>query len=119
LCDETVEYLNFLEYDKLFNCRFCYTHIDCLWCDFHRNHVYRHARKINESSYVEFLNTDMAVIMFIEEYYFYLSSANNKSDAKQVLKFLTDFETLTDMMRTCGFNVESIDKNNYELMDID
>ncbi|UZE89785.1 hypothetical protein [Parapoynx stagnalis nucleopolyhedrovirus] len=120
LSDETVEYLNFLEYDKLFRCRFCYTHIDCLWCDFHRNHVYRYDRKINDSTYIKFLNTDMAVIMFVEEYYFYLSSANNKSDAKHVLKFLTDFETLTDIMQTCGFNVvESIDKNEYELMDID
>lgn len=119
LSDETVEYLNFIEFDKLFRCRFCYTHIDWFWCDFHRNHLYRHVRDIKNSSYIEFLNSDMAIIMFVEEYYFYLSSSNSKNDAKLVLKTLTNFETLTDMMQTYGFQVEAIDKNKYELMDLD
>jgi hypothetical protein len=119
LSDETVEYLNFIEYDKLYCCRFCYTHIDWLWCEFHRHHVYRQRREIENSSYVDFLNSDMAVIMFVEEYYFFLSSCHNKKDARSVLKSLINFDTLSHMMQAYGFEVESIDKSNYELMDLD
>ncbi|AKN81002.1 hypothetical protein [Lonomia obliqua multiple nucleopolyhedrovirus] len=118
---ESVEYLNYIQHDKLFQCRLCYTHAEWYWCTFHRNHVYRRSEEISTTNleFVKFLNTDMAVVMFIEKYYYYLSSCNFKQDAKTILKTLTNFETLTDLMKSYNFEDEFADNTAYELMDFD
>ncbi|ABL75975.1 Mv-ORF23 peptide [Maruca vitrata nucleopolyhedrovirus] len=116
---KTIEYLNFLETDKLFRCRLCYTHADWLWCDFHRNHAYRGARNIECNDYVEHLNSDMGVVMLIEEYFYCLSSSNFKNDAKRVLRTLTKFESLSELMASYNFSTPDLDTNAYELMDFE
>nr|WRK23006.1 hypothetical protein [Bombyx mori nucleopolyhedrovirus]WRK23144.1 hypothetical protein [Bombyx mori nucleopolyhedrovirus]WRK23558.1 hypothetical protein [Bombyx mori nucleopolyhedrovirus]WRK23696.1 hypothetical protein [Bombyx mori nucleopolyhedrovirus]WRK23972.1 hypothetical protein [Bombyx mori nucleopolyhedrovirus] len=116
---KTVEYLNFLESDKLFRCRLCYTHADWLWCDFHRNHAYRGTRDIACNNYVEHLNSDMGVVMLVEEYFYCLSSCNFKQDAKLALQTLTKFESLSDLMASYNFSTPDLDTNAYELMDFE
>nr|AFS51994.1 DekiORF117 [Dendrolimus kikuchii nucleopolyhedrovirus] len=121
LAPETIEYLNYLEKDKLFQCRLCYTHADWLWCDFHRNHAYRSPDcNLDSVHYVKHLNSDMGVVMLIEEYFFHLSSFNNKHEAKRALKRLTDFETLSCLMASFNHvNGDELDTNAYELMDFE
>ncbi|AOT85574.1 cyun116 [Cyclophragma undans nucleopolyhedrovirus] len=123
LAPETIKYLNYLENDKLFQCRLCYTHADWLWCDFHRAHVYRSPdRSLDNVHYVQHLNSDMGVVMLVEEYFFHLSSFNNKHEAKRALKCLTDFETLSSLMESFNYyyaNGDEPDVNAYELMDFE
>lgn len=120
LTPATVEYLNYLEIDKLFQCRWCYTTANWLWCNFHKIHAYRGSRSLNNQKYIEFLNSDMGVVSFIEEYYFYLSSCTYKHEAKHILKTLTGFENLAELMESYNFSSDKcIDVNAYELMDFE
>ncbi|QDL57067.1 hypothetical protein QKQ66_gp130 [Dione juno nucleopolyhedrovirus] len=118
LAHATVEYLNFLQHDKLFNCRLCYTHADWLWCEFHKAHAYRGARNTKLDSYVDHLNSDMGVVACVEEYYHLLSS-NNRVEAKRVLKTLTGFESLVDLLASCNYSELDADTLTYELMDFE
>ncbi|AGR57163.1 hypothetical protein [Choristoneura rosaceana nucleopolyhedrovirus] len=115
----TVEYLNFLQHDKLFYCRLCYTHADWLWCEFHKTHAYRGPRDISLDTYVEYLNSDMAVVALVEEYYHLLASCNEKQEAKRVLKTLTNFESLADLLAAHNYSDVNADTSVYELMDFE
>jgi hypothetical protein len=119
LSQNTIEYLNRLQYDKLFNCRLCYTHAETMWCEFHKTHAYHGSRDLTDDTYVEHLNSDMGIVAFIEEYYHYLSSCDNKLEAKRVLKTLTNFESLTDLLASHNYTAEDADTLTYELMDFD
>nr|QNN89351.1 hypothetical protein [Spilarctia obliqua nucleopolyhedrovirus] len=115
----TIEYLNFLQHDKLFCCRLCYTHADWLWCEFHKTHAYRGPRDVTIDAYVEHLNSDMGVVSLVEEYYHWLSSSNDKPEAKRVLKTLTSFESLGDVLASYNYSGLDADTSTYELMDFD
>ncbi|ANF29752.1 ORF-104 [Catopsilia pomona nucleopolyhedrovirus] len=119
LNDATIEYLNYLQNDKLFQCRLCYSHAEWCWCEFHRHHIYRGERDINSAQYVAYLNSDMAVVSYIEEYYYCLSSYNYKDEAKRALKTLTEFESLADLMANYNFSIPNLDTGAYELMDFE
>ncbi|AVA31216.1 ac34 [Oxyplax ochracea nucleopolyhedrovirus] len=122
LNDVTVEYLNYLENEKLFQCRLCYSHADWLWCDFHRKHLNRQIQHdLTNDIYVDFLNSDMAVISFVERYYFMLSSFSHKEEATSIIKELTNYNSLADLMNEHNFTFSKtkIDVNAYELMDFD
>ncbi|AGA16188.1 hypothetical protein [Thysanoplusia orichalcea nucleopolyhedrovirus] len=119
LSRETIAYLNFLENDKLFRCRLCYTHADWLQCDFHKTHVYRGVRDITCDTYVEHLNSDMGVVMLVEEYFYCLSSCNFKHESKRALQTLTKFESLSSLMASYNFSTPHLDTGAYELMDFE
>lgn len=118
LAHNTIEYLNHLQHDKLFCCRFCYTHVDWLWCEFHRTHAYRGPRDVADDAYVEHLNSDMGVVALVEEYYHWLS-CNDASEAKRVLKTLTSFESLADLLGNYNYSTPDADARAYELMDFE
>lgn len=113
----TIEYLNFLQHDKLFCCRLCYTHADWLWCDFHKTHTYNGPCDVSVDSYVEHLNSDMGVVTLVEKYYHYLST--DKSAAMKVLKTLIKFESLAEALTSYNFSADDADVPAYELMDFD
>ncbi|AAP29817.1 unknown [Choristoneura fumiferana multiple nucleopolyhedrovirus] len=115
----TIEYLNFLQHDKLFYCRLCYTHADWLWCEFHKTHAYRGQRDIGVDTYVDHLNSDMGVVALVEEYYHLLATCNERQEAKRVLKTLTNFESLNDLLASYNYSDTDADTSVYELMDFE
>ena len=119
LSQNTIEYLNFLQHDKLFYCRLCYTHADWLWCEFHKAHAYRGPRDMTVDAYVEHLNSDMGIVTLVEEYYHCLSSFNDKLEAKRVLMTLTTFNSLNDLLASHNYSAEDADTSTYELMDFE
>ncbi|AAC59025.1 unknown [Orgyia pseudotsugata multiple nucleopolyhedrovirus] len=115
----TIEYLNLLQHDKLFSCRLCYTHAHWLWCEFHKTHAYRGPRDISVDAYVDHLNSDMGVVALVEEYYHWLSSCNDKAEAKRALKTLANVESLGDLLDSYNYSSVDADTSSYELMDFE
>nr|BBD51189.1 hypothetical protein [Samia ricini nucleopolyhedrovirus] len=119
LSQNTIDYLNRLQHDKLFRCRLCYSHADWLWCEFHKTHAYRGPRDMNVDAYVDHLNSDMGVVELVEEYYHCLSSCNDKRNAKRALVMLTNFESLSDLLANYNYPADDADTVTFELMDFD
>ncbi|AAK85588.1 hypothetical protein [Epiphyas postvittana nucleopolyhedrovirus] len=119
LSQNTIDYLNCLQNEKLFHCKLCYSHADWLWCEFHKTHAYRGSRDVNVDAYVEHINSDMGIVSFVEEYYHYLSSNDGKLEAKRVLKTLTNFESLNELLASHNYSAQDADTSVYELMDFD
>ncbi|AXS67690.1 ac34-like protein [Cryptophlebia peltastica nucleopolyhedrovirus] len=117
--DETRDYLNALQTEKFEHCRLCYHRNDQTRCDFHKKYIFTKNEKENYEEYIEFLNSEMGIISFIELYYTYLSLEFWKANAQILLRDLTGFSSLKELLTYYGHNVaDDVDQANIQSMDV-
>ncbi|BAC67269.1 hypothetical protein AhnVgp018 [Adoxophyes honmai nucleopolyhedrovirus] len=119
ISDETKIYLNALQTEKMYHCRQCY-YKNGTKCDFHAKYIFTNDEKNNYDEYINFLNSEMGIISFIELYYTYLGLDMWKITAQIMLKDLTGFETVTKLLRHYDYEVsDDADEPRVTPMDMD
>lgn len=120
LSEETRQYLNVLQTEKLYHCRFCYDKNDELRCSFHKKYLFNKDMTQNYDEYIAFLNSDMGVISFIELYYTYLSLEFWKANAQILLRDLTGFSTIKSLLEYYNYETsDDVDAPCVHTMDTD
>jgi Protein of unknown function (DUF1247) len=118
LADATRVYLNALQTEKLSTCRLCYHNDDSRRCDFHRKYLFTKNVKQHNDEYVQFLNTDMGIISFVELYYTYLGVPFWRLAALMMMRDLTDFSSIKELLTYYNYDcADDVDKVPYETMD--
>ncbi len=121
LSDVSRDYLNALQLEKFYSCRLCYTKNDADRCEFHKKYVHTSliSNKTNED-YVNFLNSEMGIISFVELYYTFLSVPQWKMTAVFLFRDLTGHSSIRELLNAynhkCSLDVDHID---YETMEMD
>nr|AAP31239.1 XB-181 [Spodoptera litura nucleopolyhedrovirus] len=118
ISDVTRDYLNLLQTEKLSTCRLCYHNDESLRCDFHKKYIFVKDSKLYYDEYVDFLNSEMGVISFIELYYTYLSVSSWKMVSLIMMRDLTGFSSLRELLAYYNYEFnEDVDTVPYETMD--
>ncbi|AUV65399.1 hypothetical protein [Alphabaculovirus myunipunctae] len=118
ISDETRLYLNALQTEKLASCRLCYHNDDSLRCDFHRKYIFTKDVKQYGDEYVEFLNSEMGIVSFVELYYTYLSVPFWKLTALMMMRDLTNFSSIRELLTFYNYEcTDNVDEAPIETMD--
>ncbi|AOL56745.1 hypothetical protein [Chrysodeixis includens nucleopolyhedrovirus] len=118
LSDEARDYLNALQLEKFYHCRLCYHKNAELRCDFHRKYVFDQSSDAKNSAYIEFLNSEMGVISFVELYYSYLSVPFWKLNAQFLFRDLTGFSSIKELLTFYNYEcLDDVDDVSFETMD--
>ncbi|ABI35704.1 hypothetical protein [Ectropis obliqua nucleopolyhedrovirus] len=120
LSDEVRRYLNVLQIEKFQHCRLCYNKDDSQRCDFHRRYIFCKDPLTSYDEYMEFLNSEMGIISFVELYYSYLSVEFWRPTAKFLFRDLTGFDGVKDLLREYKYAAdENVDRIDVQTMDMD
>jgi len=122
LSDITKDYLNALQTEKMYKCRFCYYKNDDKRCEFHKKYIFEKDQKLNYKEYVNFLNSEMGIISFVEMYFSFLMIPFWKQTASILFKDLTGFSSIKELLLkyNCYHDrMQDIDEGVLELMDCD
>jgi hypothetical protein len=120
LSDETRNYLNVLQIEKMFHCRSCYNIDDTERCWFHKKYLFLGPQTTNDketltNEYIDFLNTDMGIISFVELYYVCLMMELCwKHKAPKILYDLTGRFSINELLHT---HDETNDKPLHAIME--
>lgn len=120
LSNEARDYLNALQTEKLTHCRLCYHKDNKNQCDFHKRYIF--TKNVNEyrNEYVQFLNSEMGIISFVELYYTFLSIDLWKITAQILFRDLTGFSSVKELLDNYNYTTdENVDSANVETMDTD
>lgn len=99
LSDTARDYLNALQTEKLFHCRLCYHKNDEARCDFHKKYIFKLDPKQHHDEYIDYLNTEMGIISFVELYYTYLNLDFWKMAGQLIFKDLTGFSSVRELLK--------------------
>lgn len=120
ISDVTRNYLNLLQTEKLTKCKLCYHIDDNLRCEFHKKYIFAKDPKIYYDEYIEFLNSEMGIISFIELYYTYLGVPFWKLTALMMMRDLTGFSSIKELLTYYNYECQDdVDVVPYEIMDCD
>lgn len=123
LSEETRVYLNLLQTEKLNHCRQCYNKTDAqeVRCWFHKKYIFDKCQTKFYHEYVDFLNSEMGIISFVELYYVYLALDDVwKHNAPILLDKLTGFKSIKSLLSHYNYECEeAADTSNVECMDTD
>ncbi|AIU41263.1 ac34 [Sucra jujuba nucleopolyhedrovirus] len=122
LSSEARDYLNALQTEKFTHCRLCYHMNSNNTCQFHKKYMFNKPSSQPDntasSEYVDFLNSEMGIISYVELYYTYLSLDFWKLTAKFLFRDLTGFDSVKSLLEYYSYNCDdSADKTNVETMD--
>jgi hypothetical protein len=111
-------YLNALQTEKLATCRLCYHNDDSFRCEFHKKYIFTKNATEHSDEYVQFLNSDMGIISFVELYYVYLGVPSWKLTSLIMMRDLTDFSSIKELLTYYNYDcADDVDKLPYETMD--
>ncbi|ACO53499.1 unknown [Euproctis pseudoconspersa nucleopolyhedrovirus] len=99
LSDETIAYLNALQTEKLYHCRLCYHKNAVDKCSFHTKYIFDKDQNKHYAEYVDFLNSEMGIISYVELYYTYLCVDFWNVTAEFVLEDLTGFKNVESLLK--------------------
>ncbi|AGR56776.1 ac34 [Hemileuca sp. nucleopolyhedrovirus] len=120
LCDETRVYLNVLQTEKLKHCRLCYQKDDQYRCEFHKKYIFNKDSMQYYDEYVDFLNSDMGIISFVELYYSYMNVEFWKITGKFIFRDLTGFDSVKALLEHYNHtSKDDVDEPSIESMDTD
>ncbi|QWO71602.1 AC34-like protein [Orgyia pseudotsugata single capsid nuclopolyhedrovirus] len=123
LSSEAREYLNALQTEKLRHCRQCYYKSDYNRCNFHQKYILNTNNTANGNSsedYINFMNSEMGVISFIELYYTYLCLDFWKPTAIFLLRDLTGYDSIKSLLTEHGYTcADDVDSPCVYAMDVD
>ncbi|QHB21710.1 ac34 [Artaxa digramma nucleopolyhedrovirus] len=120
LSDEAVAYLNALQTEKLYHCRTCYHKNAKNKCAFHAKYIFDKNRNENETEYINFLNSEMGIISFVELYYTYLCIDFWNITAEFVLDDLTGFKSVESLLNYYNYScLKDVDTPVVNLMNVD
>ncbi|ABM45835.1 unknown protein [Spodoptera frugiperda multiple nucleopolyhedrovirus] len=118
ISDTARDYLNLLQTEKLSECRLCYHNDDTSRCDFHRKYIFTKDPKQYYDDYVNFLNSEMGIISFVELYYTYLAVSTYKIVSLMMMRDLTNFSSVRELLTYYNYEcANDIDVVPYETMD--
>nr|QGX02398.1 maco-A 153 [Mamestra configurata nucleopolyhedrovirus A]WRQ96389.1 maco-153 [Mamestra configurata nucleopolyhedrovirus A]WRQ96558.1 maco-A 153 [Mamestra configurata nucleopolyhedrovirus A] len=111
-------YLNALQTERMSSCRLCYHNDDSFRCEFHKKYIFTKNHMENNDEYVQFLNSDMGIISYVELYYVYLGISTWRIIASNRLKDLTDFSSIKELLTFYNYDCDDdADKVPDETMD--
>ncbi|AHH82622.1 ORF-33 [Buzura suppressaria nucleopolyhedrovirus] len=120
LSDEARDYLNALQTEKLTHCRLCYHKNTENQCDFHKRYIFSKNADNYRQEYVQFLNSEMGIISFVELYYTFLSIDFWNITAKILFRDLTGFDSVKELLDNYNYTSdENVDSVNVKTMDTD
>ncbi|AGE89871.1 hypothetical protein SlsnVgp016 [Spodoptera littoralis nucleopolyhedrovirus] len=103
LSDATKDYLNVLQLEKLYACRACYERDDSRRCWFHKKYIFTKNMKTHYDEYVQFLNSQMGIVSYVELYYTYLAAPPFwNATAKIMLDELTGHSSIASLLKHHG-----------------
>nr|ANS70920.1 hypothetical protein [Lymantria dispar multiple nucleopolyhedrovirus] len=139
LSDETRDYLNALQTEKLYRCRACYHRDVAMFCEFHARYSFvasivengseaaasaSSVTTANDKHYEEFIdftNSEMGIVERVERYYALLSSAREeavwRAQAPSVFRKLTGFDGVKALLThyNCAVSTNA-DSPDFECM---
>ncbi|AKR17342.2 hypothetical protein [Urbanus proteus nucleopolyhedrovirus] len=120
LSEESRQYLNALQTEKLYHCRLCYHKNEKNRCDFHKKYIFDKDQVKEYDAYVNFLNSEMGIISFVELYYTYLAVDFWSHTASILFKDLTSFKCIKDLLHFYNYSCDdNVDILHYTTMDFD
>ncbi|AIZ48690.1 asb133 [Agrotis segetum nucleopolyhedrovirus B] len=118
ISDVSRDYLNLLQTEKLSECRLCYHNDDSKRCEFHKKYIFTKDPKVYADEYVNFLNSEMGIISFVELYYSYLSVPFWRMASVTMMRDLTGFSSIKELLTYYNYECdEDVDVVPYEIMD--
>jgi hypothetical protein len=118
ISDVARDYLNLLQTEKMSSCRLCYHNDETLRCDFHKKYIFNKNPKEHYDDYVNFLNSEMGVISFVELYYTYLGVSSWRIVSLMMMRDLTGFSSIRELLTYYNYECsDDVDTVPYETMD--
>jgi hypothetical protein len=119
LSDATRDYLNALQLEKFYHCRLCYNKNEELRCDFHKKYIFNNQSSSKDNEvYIQFLNSEMGIISFVELYYSYLSVPFWKLNAQFLFRDLTGFSSIKELLTFYNYDcADDVDIVAFETME--
>ncbi|QEI03484.1 hypothetical protein [Spodoptera cosmioides nucleopolyhedrovirus] len=118
ISDVARDYLNLLQTEKMSTCRLCYHNDETSRCEFHKKYIFTKDPKAHYDDYVNFLNSEMGVISFIELYYTYLGVSSWKIVSLMMMRDLTGFSSIRELLTYYNYECsDDVDSVPYETMD--
>ncbi|ABY65786.1 hypothetical protein [Orgyia leucostigma nucleopolyhedrovirus] len=120
LSDETRNYLNVLQTEKMQHCRLCYHKSANNRCEFHKKYLFDNNVNRDSKQYTDFMNSEMGVISFVELYYTYLCLDFWKPTAIFLMRDLTGYDNVKSLLNDHGYScADDVDLPCVNDMDID